>query len=82
MEFIEGQLVKKLLQEVDVTSTILYQLSEKIGSYLAILHEGDIIHGDLTTSNMIIRKQSDSLVSIFRYMNFHHCVIIHVNIEF
>ena len=40
---------------------ILYKdpaaLSEEIGKKIGILHSNDIIHGDLTTSNMILEKE-------------------------
>lgn len=36
---------------------ILDDLVEKIGSNLAILHTNDQIHGDLTTSNMMIKPK-------------------------
>ncbi|KAJ1672971.1 serine/threonine-protein kinase bud32, partial [Spiromyces aspiralis] len=39
-------------------------LMRKIGESLAKMHDSDIIHGDLTTSNMIIRDTSGSLVLI------------------
>lgn len=38
-------------------------LAEKIGKALATMHSLDIIHGDLTTSNMLLREGSESLVS-------------------
>jgi TP53 regulating kinase-like protein len=48
MEFIEGTNVKDV-----VTS----KLSSEIGRYAAILHDNNIIHGDLTTSNFILSKK-------------------------
>ena len=34
----------------------LEQLADKIGRVLASMHSSDIIHGDLTTSNMLLRQ--------------------------
>src|SRR5919199_1183821 len=48
MEFIEGTNVKDV-----VTS----KLSSEIGVYAALLHDNNIIHGDLTTSNFILSKK-------------------------
>ena len=48
MEFIQGTNVKEI-----VTS----QLCSKIGFYTALLHDNNIIHGDLTTSNFILSKK-------------------------
>lgn len=50
MEFIDGVQVKRLLdQDASIARTI--------GERLATLHDADIIHGDLTTSNMIMRER-------------------------
>jgi TP53 regulating kinase-like protein len=48
MEFIEGTNVKKI-----VTSELCFE----IGRYAGFLHENNIIHGDLTTSNFILSKK-------------------------
>ena len=36
---------------------VLEQLVEKIATSLANMHSGDSIHGDLTTSNMMIKPR-------------------------
>jgi len=51
MEFIEGKQVKQLLSEVSKSER--HHLCLKIGKLIGRLHEYGIIHGDLTTSNMI-----------------------------
>lgn len=51
MEFIGGSRVKELLNEKNYED-----IAEKIGDSVAKLHERNIIHGDLTTSNMIMRS--------------------------
>ena len=51
IEKIEGKLVKNILEASDFK-----KLSEEIGRKIAILHNNSIIHGDLTTSNMIFGK--------------------------
>ena len=52
MEYIKGPKVRDILEEKDYE-----KLSEEIGKKLAILHNNNIIHGDLTTSNMILGKE-------------------------
>jgi TP53 regulating kinase-like protein len=54
MEFIEGKQVKQLLNEV--TKSERQKLCLKIGELIGKLHEHGIIHGDLTTSNMILNS--------------------------
>lgn len=55
MEFIEG---KKLRDVVDKMSPKERKdVFKRIGKKVARLHNKDIIHGDLTTSNMIIREK-------------------------
>lgn len=51
MDFIEGKQVKRLLNEVSESDRRI--LCEKIGKLIGKLHKHGIIHGDLTTSNMI-----------------------------
>jgi len=47
MEYIEGTQLKKILDKRP-------ELSMSIGKNLAVMHDSGIIHGDLTTSNMIL----------------------------
>ena len=51
MEFIEGKLVKQLLDKVSENKRL--SLCVEIGESIGRLHSSGIIHGDLTTSNMI-----------------------------
>lgn len=52
MEYVEGRQVKRLLGEVSVDER--ERLCTKIGEMIGRLHEHGLIHGDLTTSNMIL----------------------------
>ncbi len=51
MEFIEGKQVKQLLDNISEEQR--RELCTKIGESIAKLHLHGVIHGDLTTSNMI-----------------------------
>lgn len=51
LEFIEGDLIRELVPELEKKS--LEELMRLIGDRVRRLHINDIIHGDLTTSNMI-----------------------------
>jgi TP53 regulating kinase and related kinases len=51
MEHIEGQQIKQLLNKTDKTSR--HKICIQIGESVAHLHQHGLIHGDLTTSNMI-----------------------------
>ena len=46
------------------TKSELENLAQKIGSVLAKMHNVDCIHGDLTTSNMLLQSDSDHIVLI------------------
>jgi len=52
MEFIEGKQVKQILN--DLSSSERLRLCRHIGVLIGRLHNHGIIHGDLTTSNMIL----------------------------
>jgi len=53
MEYIEGPVVKDLLQSSFPGSR---DLCRKIGRMVGVLHKNDLVHGDLTTSNMILKS--------------------------
>ncbi len=53
MENIDGIILKYVFDEAEIPEIQL--LCEKIGENIAKLHNCGIIHGDLTTSNMILR---------------------------
>ena len=57
MEFIEGKQVKRLLGEVNESER--QGMCLKIGELIGKLHEHGIIHGDLTTSNMILDSEGN-----------------------
>lgn len=52
MDFVEGDKVRDVLEKGDFK-----KLSFEIGKKVAILHNNNIIHGDLTTSNMILGRE-------------------------
>lgn len=52
MEYIEGKQVKQVLNELSPTERL--KLCRHIGELIGCLHSHGIIHGDLTTSNMIL----------------------------
>ena len=52
MENIKGKMIRDILEKKDYI-----KLSKEIGKKIAVLHNNHIIHGDLTTSNMILNKE-------------------------
>ena len=61
MEFIEGRQVKQVLDSF--SSKKKAHLCRHIGTLIGRLHSHGIIHGDLTTSNMILTKH-DTVVFV------------------
>lgn len=55
MEFIDGKLLKDILDDLNKNKRNL--LLREIGGKIAKMHDKDIIHGDLTTSNMILKDK-------------------------
>jgi len=55
MEFIEGKQVKQILDDLPLEER--RRLCRHIGELIGRLHNYGIIHGDLTTSNMILTPQ-------------------------
>jgi len=59
MPFIKGKKLSESLEKLDYK-----KISREIGKSIAKLHDNDIIHGDLTTSNMIwVESKSREIVS-------------------
>jgi len=52
MEFKNGKLLRDILERKNYK-----KLCKEIGRKISILHNNSIIHGDLTTSNMILNKE-------------------------
>ncbi|RLF50076.1 MAG: Kae1-associated kinase Bud32 [Thermoplasmata archaeon] len=52
MEYIRGDVVKNIVRMGDDR---MEKICENIGRSIAVMHEGGLVHGDLTTSNMILR---------------------------
>ena len=51
LEYIEGKLLRDVLKDLDAEEAC--KLASIVGSYAALLHSNGIVHGDLTTSNII-----------------------------
>ena len=60
MEFIEGVRLKEHLEEVPMEERL--RLCREIGRQIGKLHRAGIVHGDLTTSNMILRERKVYLI--------------------
>src|SRR3989344_3566508 len=65
MEFIEGNRLSDVLEQKSFISIL-----KKIGADIACLHNNNIIHGDLTTSNFILRDSTEP-VFIDMGLSFH-----------
>ena len=64
---IKGNLLKDALEKGNYV-----KLSKEIGGKIAILHNENIIHGDLTTSNMILNKNNQIYFIDFGLSFFSH----------
>lgn len=52
MEYIKGPKLRDAIEKIDYI-----KLSKELGKKIAIMHNNHIIHGDLTTSNMLLNKE-------------------------
>ncbi len=60
MTYIRGSLVKNIVSRRGADKFVL-DLMCRLGGYVALLHNHGIIHGDLTTSNLIYSSNKDKL---------------------
>jgi TP53 regulating kinase-like protein len=56
MDFIPGTQFKQLANQI--TESELVSLSHGFGRLIALLHNGNVVHGDPTTSNVIVDRKS------------------------
>ncbi|KAM0944158.1 putative protein kinase STE-STE11 family [Dioscorea sansibarensis] len=66
-EYVQGSSVKEVLLDFGSHGIIeerLDDIAAQIGDAVAKLHDGGLVHGDLTTSNMIIQQGTNRLVLI------------------
>lgn len=65
-EITEGTLLKDCIRQLDTErdNETLSELAKLIGAVIAEMHDIDVIHGDLTTSNMIYDPNNRSLTLI------------------
>ena len=67
MEYVHGPRIKDILPELH---DMIGRVFEAIGHEVARIHELDIIHGDLTTSNIIYESNIDEEPVSFRLIDF------------
>ncbi len=60
MEYIEGEKLKDVFSDLSKEKRI--SICKKIGKYIAALHDANIIHGDITTSNFLIKDDEVFLI--------------------
>ena len=58
---VRDYIVKTQKDNPDTAIKLLTPLAEKIGKLLGKMHSGKVIHGDLTTSNMLLRGAPENL---------------------
>jgi TP53 regulating kinase-like protein len=78
MQYIEGERLKDYLQKIDDDQRI--KLCYRIGNMVARLHQKGIIHGDLTTSNMILTPASQIYFIDFG-LGFHSKDVEHQGVD-
>ena len=66
MQFIEGKKLSEHLENLNFK-----EICKQIGQILTKLHNQDIIHGDLTTSNMILNNKNNQIYIIDFGLGFH-----------
>ncbi|XP_072968925.1 uncharacterized protein [Typha angustifolia] len=67
LEYVDGLSVKEILLDFGSNGVVeerLDDIATQIGNAIGKLHDGGLIHGDLTTSNMIIKRETNQLVLI------------------
>ena len=69
LERVEGKQLKVEIREADACGTeamheYVCQLIRAVGAQVARMHQGNLVHGDLTTSNIIVRHANTTQTTI------------------
>lgn len=58
MEYVDAPTCRNFIQDriEDPSNPKLIEMSKKIGRSIAILHKNNVIHGDITTSNILVEQ--------------------------
>jgi TP53 regulating kinase-like protein len=64
MERVPGHSLKTVLQSSELTEAEQIELMESLGKMVAQLHDGKVIHGDLTSSNVLVTTNCDGKRSL------------------
>ena len=64
MEKIIGDSVKTIIKSIANLVEADMALPRSIGKAIALMHDADVVHGDLTTSNMMVKRSDSQLVLI------------------
>lgn len=81
-EYVDGLCVKDILLGFGsngINEERLNDIATQIGNAVGKLHDGGLVHGDLTTSNMMIKNSTNQLVcTIFFVFPLFYCVNLKV----
>lgn len=64
MERVQGSNLRQLLQAGALDAPAQAELMGALGRSVARLHDGGLVHGDLTTSNVMVRQGDGALVLV------------------
>ena len=74
MEFIEGMTCRDYIRANRDDEAKLTVLASEIGRLIGVLHTNNLIHGDLTTSNVLVEDTNDSSLQVWSLVHFCVCV--------
>jgi TP53 regulating kinase-like protein len=57
IDVLHAEIIMEFIEGINVKEVVTPDLCSEIGRYAALLHDNNIIHGDLTTSNFIFSKK-------------------------
>eukprot|EP00884_Botryococcus_braunii_P013574 jgi/Botrbrau1/22217/Bobra.168_1s0048.1 len=64
MEKVPGRSLKELMLSAKLSEQERHDLLTEVGRVVAAIHDGGLVHGDLTTSNILVRDSDRALVMI------------------
>ena len=56
IDVVHAEIIMEFIEGINLKEVVTPKLCSKMGFYAALLHNNNIVHGDLTTSNFILSK--------------------------
>jgi Kae1-associated kinase Bud32 len=67
MEYVRGRTLKLVFDDAELPSATKLAYASKLGATVGMLHDAGLAHGDLTTSNVMVRDAASDRLTVIDF---------------